>query len=258
MAASSDLAAQRAERIRQVLRERGVARVGDLCRELRVSAATVRRDLAALDRGGQVRRVHGGAMIAELSPEEPLFDDKAAIAADEKRKIAEAARKLIGPEDTVFLDGGSTVLALARLLAKMDRLTVVTNSLRVAAAFAGGGPRMILVGGEFRRLSQTFVGALTKPLIDVLRVDKAFMGAIGLSGEEGLTTTDPREAETKGLVMSHAQQVILMVDSRKIGKVSFVRFGSLEDVDVVITDSGVGAGALGHFRKKRVKVVVAK
>ena len=121
MAESSDLAAQRAERIRQVLRERGVARVGDLCRELRVSAATVRRDLAALDRGGQVRRVHGGAMIADLSPEEPLFDDKAAIAAEEKRRIAEAARRLIGPEDTIFLDGGSTVLALARLVATLNR-----------------------------------------------------------------------------------------------------------------------------------------
>jgi len=250
------LAAERLEKIRQILKQHGVARVDELCGVLGVSAATVRRDLVELDLRGHVRRVHGGAVCVESRLKEPVFDDKAALATKEKQRIAEAALKFIKPNDSIFLDGGSTVLALARLLNEMNRLTVVTNSLRVASNFSGSGPRTILVGGELRRLSQTFVGPLTKALIDQLHVDTAFMGTIGLSQQEGLTTTDPREAYTKELVMSSTRQVILLADSSKIGKVSFVKFGSLDSVDVLITDSGAKQKDIGMFRKKGIKVVV--
>jgi DeoR/GlpR family transcriptional regulator of sugar metabolism len=137
----------------------------------------------------------------------------------------------------------------------MTKLTVVTNSLRVAGIFAGSGPKMILVGGEFRRLSQTFVGALTKPLIDNLHLDAAFMGTIGLTETE-ITTTDPSEAYTKNLVMQRARQTILLADSSKIGKVSFVKSGALEDLDVLITDAHASQKDVQKFRKKGIKVVV--
>ncbi len=253
---TTGLAAERFEAIRRILKQRGVVRVEELCRELAVSAATVRRDLAELDLHGQVRRVHGGAVCVEGRLEEPVFDDKAAIAAKEKQKIAEAACRFIKPKDSIFLDGGSTVLALARLLDGMSQLTVVTNSLRVAGIFSSAGPRLILVGGEFRRLSQTFVGSLTQPLIEKLSVDTAFMGTIGLSVDGEMTTTDPREAQTKELVISHARQVVLLADSSKVGKVSFVNFGSLKDIDVLITDSNAGKKEVAKFRKSGTKTVL--
>jgi DeoR family fructose operon transcriptional repressor len=252
-----ELGAERLERVRQILKQRGIVRVDELCAELGVSPATVRRDLVELDMRGHLRRVHGGAVCAEGRLEEPVFDDKTGIAAREKQEIAEAAVELIEPNDSVFLDGGSTVLALARLVCDMNGLTVVTNSLRVAGVLAGSGPRVILIGGELRRLSQTFVGALTCPLLGQLSFDKAFMGTIGLSQGEGLTTTDPREAETKGLVIARARRVVLLADSSKIGKVSFVNFGGLVDIDVLITDSGAGGKDLGELRKAGVDVRVA-
>jgi len=254
---TSRLAAERLENIRRFLKNHGVARVDELCAELGVSAATVRRDLGQLDRRGHIRRVHGGAVCVEPRLEEPVFDDKATIAAAEKQRIAVAALRLVKPRDSVFLDGGSTVLAFARLLDGMDRLTVVTNSLRVAGLFSGSGPRTILVGGELRRLSQTFVGSLTEPLIDKIRVDTAFMGTIGLEVQGGMTTTDPREGYTKGLVMSRARRVVLLADSSKIGKVSFVRFGRLADVDVLVTDSKGAKKDLAKIRKKGIKVIKA-
>ena len=251
---STGLAAERLERIRDILRTRRIARVADLCRELSVSAATVRRDLEALESRGHVRRVHGGAMSAEGRMEEPLFDDKASIAAAEKQRIALAALKHVGHQDSIFLDGGSTVLALAPMLASMPHLTVVTNSLMVAGTLAGEGPRLILIGGELRRLSQTFVGSLTAPLIEEIHVDIAFMGTMGASVKHGLTTTDPREAHTKSLVMSRANQVILLAHADKIGKLSFVKFGTLADVDVLITDRAAPAGTVRAIRKNSVKV----
>jgi DeoR/GlpR family transcriptional regulator of sugar metabolism len=250
-----DLAAGRMEKIGQILRQRHIARVNELCDQLGASPASIRRDLVDMERRGLLQRVHGGAMFTDHHAGEPLFDDKAAIATKEKQRIADAAFKFIKPNDSIYLDGGSTVLALARLLMDMTKLTVVTNSLRVAGLFAAGGPKMILVGGEFRRLSQTFVGSLTKPLIDNLHLDAAFMGTIGLTDSE-ITTTDPAEAYTKDLVMRRARQAILLADHSKIGKASFVKAGTLEDLDVLITDSRAHRKDVQQFRKKGIKVVV--
>ena len=177
------------------------------------------------------------------------FEDKTALAAEAKQAIAQRASELIQGTEAIFLDGGSTVLALAHLLHDRSGLTVVTNSLRVASALAGRGPRLLIVGGELRRLSQTFVGSLTEPIIDQLHFDIAFMGTMGLSVDYGLTTTDPAEAFTKKLVMRRAAKTVLLTDSSKIGKVAFAQAGALEDIDVLITDRGLddaSAEALGE------------
>ena len=157
----------------------------------------MRRDLDQLERSGAIRRVHGGAVSVESRLEEPVFDDKTSLAAREKRRIAEAALTFVEPGDTIYLDGGSTVLELARLLRERTNLTVVTNSLHAALELAGRGPRLIVIGGELRRLSQTMVGPLTRLVLHELHLDKAFMGTIGFTLNEGLTTTDPSEAYTK-------------------------------------------------------------
>lgn len=249
------IAAERHEQIRKRLRSQRVTRVDDLAQAMSVSSATIRRDLLELEQQGCLRRVHGGAVNIESNLEEPLFDDKADRMAAEKQRIAEAALKQVKPCDSIFLDGGSTVLALARLLAPMQGLTVVTNSLRVASLFSGGGPRLILIGGELRRLSQTFVGALTQPLLDQLHVDTAFMGTIGLCDNGELTTTDPREALTKTQAMRRARKVVLLCDSSKLGQSSFVHFGSLDSVDLLITDRGVPAGMLDALQHNQLDLL---
>lgn len=230
------LAPQRWDRLRALIRDSGVNRIEDLSRRLNVSSATVRRDLDALERGGAIRRVHGGAVSVESRLEESLFEDKTALAVREKRRIAEAALKFIEPGETIYLDGGSTVLELARLLSDRTHLTVVTNSLHAAHELAGRGPRLIVIGGELRRLSQTLVGPLTRLLLQELHLDKAFMGAIGFALKEGLTTTDPSEAFTKEAVMRQSRQVIVLADSSKAGKVSFASAGRWSGVHVLITD----------------------
>jgi DeoR/GlpR family transcriptional regulator of sugar metabolism len=250
MSETAVLAAQRQQEIRNLLRQQDIMRVDEICERIVASPATVRRDLAELDRQGHIRRVHGGAVSIENRLDEPVFDDKASIAAAEKQAIAEAAVKHVTPGSVIYLDGGSTLLTLARTLNGTKDLTVVTNSLRVSSLLAAGGPRLILVGGELRHISQTFVGPLTQPLIEQLSFDIAFMGTMGLSPEQGLTTTDPGEAQTKQLVISRARNVMLLADSSKLGKVSFVTFGDLDQVDTLITDRGATRTQLSPYRKK--------
>ena len=250
-----DLATQRHDNLRELIRGSGVIRVEEICRRLGISPATARRDLDELEAAGAIRRVHGGAVSVESRLEEPLFDDKASIAAREKNRIAGAALKFVENGDTIYLDGGSTVLELARLLRERTNITVVTNSLRAAHELAGRGPRLILIGGELRRLSQTMVGPLTRCVLQELHVDKAFMGTIGLTLKEGLTTTDPSEAFTKELVTSRARQVILLADSGKAGKVSFARAGKIENVHVLITDKQLDKNFAKELTNLKIKLV---
>ena len=151
-----ELAPERLDRVRQILRKRRVVGIGELSSEVQVSQATIRRDLNHLQSLGEVRRVHGGVVSIESRLEEPLFDDKTAIRAKEKLQIAQAALTHIRPHETIYLDGGSTVLELARLLRDWSNLTIVTNSLRAVLELAGRGPKLIVVGGELRRQVQPF------------------------------------------------------------------------------------------------------
>lgn len=251
-------APERRERLRQIVRSRHAVRVEDLRSELGVSTATIRRDLDELEEAGALRRVHGGAVAVDgVRPIEARFEAKAATHTEEKRRIAARALELVEPDSSVYLDAGSTCLELARLLAERDDVTVVTNSLPAIVELAGRGPRLVVVGGELRPLSQAIVGPLSARLLDELFVDRAFMGTFSLSLESGLTTTDPGEAFTKGRVLTRAREVVLLVDSSKLGTRSFAHAGHLDQVDVVITDAALGEDAATVFRDAGVRVLVA-
>lgn len=256
-AGARDLAPQRRQRIRSIVESRRAARLEELSASLGVSQATVRRDLDALAMEGRLRRVHGGAVALDERPSELRFDVKAVEAAEEKARIAARAIELLAPDDTVYLDSGSTVLEAARLLRGWDRLTVVTNSLPAAMELAGRGPRLIVIGGELRATSQALVGPLTRLLLDTLHVDRALIGTFAFSLEEGLTTTDPAEAYTKELVLGRAREVILLADSRKIGTRSFISAGRLEAIDVLVTDTGIDERVVRSLERRGVKVIKA-
>jgi len=252
-----DLAAHRRERLGTMVESRRVVRLEELSTALGVSQSTIRRDLDELETAGRLRRVHGGAIAADARLDEPHFDAKAATATDQKLRIAQRAVELLGPDDTVYLDSGSTVLAAARLLAGWNRLTVVTNSLPAANELVGRGPRLILIGGELRSTSRALVGPLTRLVLDDLHVDRALMGTFAISLEDGLATTDPSEAFTKRLVMERAREVILLADSHKMGTRSFVNAGSIDDIDIIVTDTGIDERTARLLKRRGIRVIVA-
>ena len=234
-----------------------VRTIAELAAALQVSEATVRRDLRTLEQRGALQRVHGGAVsVDEGEKREPLFHEKATLRADEKERIAEAALGLIEDGDSVYLDGGSTVLALARKLGSRRELTVVTNSLMAAAELMESGHRLILLGGEFRPLSRTLVGPLTSPIGEALHIGKAFFGTIGLSAS-GVSTTDPGEAFTKKLILGRAERAILLADSGKFGRTSLVEAGKLDDFDTVVSDSGASVEFQRILKKHKIELILA-
>ncbi len=127
--------------------------------------------------------------------------------------------------------------------------------MMAAAELMESGHQLILVGGEFRPISRTIVGPLTARSIEPLTINKAFLGTIGFTVEDGISTTAPSEAFTKELVMRKAGKVIVLADSSKIGAPSLVTSGSIADIDVLITDKEVTDKVVRELRKKQVEVV---
>ncbi len=248
------LNAEREEKILALLRTSGVRSVTAFSSELGVSEATIRRDLHDMQERGLLRRVRGGAVLPGPSRVEPVFADKEEQQAAAKEKISEVALDLIADYDTVYLDGGSTVLKLCRKLERCRGLTIVTNSMMAAETLTGSSHRLIVVGGEFRELSRTLVGPLTEPLIRHLNFDRAFMGTMGFDVPGGMTTTDPDEAFTKELVLNRATQVVLLADNTKLGTVSFARSGTANDIDILITDS-VPKTCVEPFRTQGLNII---
>nr|WP_238420869.1 DeoR/GlpR family DNA-binding transcription regulator [Streptomyces taklimakanensis] len=251
------MAEQRRTLILDEVRRRGGVRVNELTRRLKVSDMTVRRDLDALARQGVLEKVHGGAVpVSGASTHEPGFEAKSSLELGAKEEIARAAAAMVAPGSAIALSGGTTTYALARHLSEVPELTVVTNSVRVADVLhaargadggtgndAGGGGRagaatVVLTGGV-RTPSDSLVGPVADAAIRSLHFDVLFLGVHGISVEAGLSTPNLAEAETNRRLVRSARRVVVVADHTKWGTVGLSSFASLEEVDTLVTDSGM-------------------
>ncbi|WP_431980354.1 DeoR/GlpR family DNA-binding transcription regulator [Streptomyces qinglanensis] len=266
------LAEQRRALILEEVRRRGGARVNELTRKLSVSDMTVRRDLDALARQGALEKVHGGAVpVAEASTHEPGFEAKSSLELSAKEDIARAAATMAQPGSAIALSGGTTTFALARHLLEVPNLTVVTNSVRVADVFhaaqrsgAGAGTAgsrpgaatVVLTGGV-RTPSDSLVGSVADAAIRSLHFDALFLGVHGISVEAGLSTPNLAEAETNRQFVGSARRVIVVADHTKWGTVGLSSFASLDQVDALVTDSGLPSAAREEIQERLPELVVA-
>ncbi|MFI1409924.1 DeoR/GlpR family DNA-binding transcription regulator [Streptomyces sp. NPDC020707] len=233
-------APERQQEILRLARDGGRVDVVSLAEEFQVTAETIRRDLKALDRAGLLRRVHGGALPAGRLDFEPDLAERETTAADEKDRIAKAALAELPEEGTMILDAGTTVARLAGALPLEASLTVVTHSLPIAARLADHpGVQLHLIGGRVRHRTRAAVDAWALRAYAEIRADVVFLAANGFSAEHGLTTPDLAEAAVKRAALAAARRVVLLADSAKHGQEHFARFGGLDEVDLLITDSGL-------------------
>lgn len=238
------LARQRQELILDAVRRTGGARVSELVERLGVSDMTVRRDIETLAGRGLVTRVHGGATAAGSSVEEPGFAAKSALHTDAKRAIARAAATLVEPGASVALSAGTTTHAVAAELLSVPRLTVVTNSLPVAALLHESGRSdltVVLTGGE-RTPSDALVGPVAEAALRGLHVDWLLMGVHGMDVEAGFTTPNLAEAATNRALVASARRVAVVADNSKWGVVGLSTIAALDEVDVVVSDPGLESG----------------
>jgi DeoR/GlpR family transcriptional regulator of sugar metabolism len=254
------LARQRQARIVDEVRRRGGVRVSDLTNLLDVSDMTVRRDLEELDRRGLLHKVHGGAVPVSNSAEEPGFEAKSVRERVEKDALAVAAAALVAPGQALAVSAGTTTRALAATLATIPQITVVTNSVRVAEAFAttsGPAGQTVVLTGGVRTPSDALVGPLADATIRSLHVDVLFLGVHGMDPVAGLTTPNLAEAETNRAFLSHAQKVIVVADHTKWRTVGLCTFGPLSAADVLVTDDRLDEDARAVLADTVGELIVA-
>jgi DeoR family fructose operon transcriptional repressor len=230
---------ERKMKILEFIEEHRKATVVELCQQFKVSSATIRNDLRDLETAGLLIRTHGGAMVKTKTGLEPDMNLRKVQNLEEKRRIAEAALRLVEDGDTIILDTGTTTYELARLLGEKHDLTVVTNDLPIALLLEEfESVRVVLVGGMVRKKFHCTVASSFSGMnaLSDLTVDKAFMASNGFSLEKGASTPDINHSETKKLMISIAAKVILLFDSSKMGRNSFAIFAPLDRIDAIVTD----------------------
>jgi DeoR family fructose operon transcriptional repressor len=233
-------AEERQQRIAERARAEGRVDVGVLAADFDVTTETIRRDLTALERHGVLRKVHGGAIPVERLGFEPGLAVRDSVMTSEKERIAKAALAELPAEGAVLLDAGTTTSRLAEVWPSDRELTVVTNALPIATALAGRPlTTVLIVGGKVRGRTMAAVDDWALRSLADSFVDVAFVGANGISVERGLTTPDTGEAAIKRAMIGAARRVVVLADHTKVGNDCLARFGSLSDVDVLITDTGL-------------------
>ncbi len=249
---------QRRYRLNQIVAavvERGQVDVPSLAREFAVSAATIRRDLEALQRQRLVCRTHGGATIHAAFNDLPL-SYKRARDLPEKQRIARHAVAFADGARVIGTTGGTTVSQFIRLLRDRDDLTVVTNALNVAIDLAGSpGLRVFVAGGEVRGSSQESVGHTAEAFLADYNVDVAFLGVDGVDAVAGCTNYDPAGARVNAVLVRRARRRIVLADATKIGRVTLAQVCRMAEVDVLITDARAAAAELEPLRRQGCAVV---
>jgi len=249
---------ERKEKIRQLVYETGGVTVAELCTRFGVSEATIRRDLEELDAAGGLQRVHGGAVRpSSLAPEPPIFQRTHEQAAF-KDQIGWAAAELIADGETVFLGSGSTVLAVAKHLKDRHNLTVISNSLPVINLLADVPQiTVIVLGGLLRPSELSLIGHITEQSLAQLQADKVVMGIRAIHLEHGLANDYLPETMTDRTIVRLSNNVIVVADHTKVGRIAPALVAPLSVVDTLVTDSGVDPEVVKSLTDAGVRVIVA-
>jgi DeoR/GlpR family transcriptional regulator of sugar metabolism len=253
-------ARERQEEIARMVASAGRARVADLARRFSVSAVTIRKDLLALEGEARLVRTHGGAIAPRASGRPELaFDVRERLQRNEKSRIGAAAAALVQDGDSIVFDASTTALYVARHLKERDdwhQLTVVTNSIRIALELAGHpGITVLMLGGRVRWEALSVVGPLGDGVFRRVNIQKAFVGAVGLTLEAGLSDAMEEEAQIKRSMVTAAHEIYALVDHTKWGRVASASFCRTDRLTAILTDPQAPAAMAAAVRELGVKVI---
>ncbi|NBC82934.1 MAG: DeoR family transcriptional regulator [Bacteroidetes bacterium] len=252
------LATQRREKIIDLLREDGSAKVAKLARVFRVSEVTIRQDLEQLERDGKLVREHGGAYLEQVehfAKNLALFNQENL---DKKSAIAAKAMNYIRDGEIIILDSGSTTTEIAKRLKGFHNLTVITNSLNIGLEIGGSpGIELMVTGGDFKPPTLSLTGQKASDFFSNIHVDKLFLATAGISLKSGLTYPSISDIVVKKAMIDAADEVYLVADSTKIGKSSLASLGALSLIDYIITDSGIDDKHKKLFKDNQIEFILA-
>ena len=254
--------ARQAELLTRIARS-GFMTVKDLATAAGVSEITVRRDLAALEKDGAVRRTHGGAIGLTVSDNdvfdafEPSFAARRRRNGNAKAAIAQAAMRLVRPGQSLAIDTGSTTYEFARQCAALTGLTIVTNSARVAGVLADTGNAVYLPAGRLRGGELSIYGSMAVETMSTFSFDLCFIGVSGIT-IDGFYDYSPEDAELKRAFISRSNRAVVLGDATKFNHRALVKVAGMDQVHTIVTDRAPSERLAEQLAATRIDVIVAK
>lgn len=250
------LVEERRKQILELVKQRGFMTLADLARELETSESTVRRDLEYWHTQGQLKRIHGGAMLVEDGAALPALEARLSSQVNEKRRIAKATAARIRNGDAILLDGGTTTLEVARILVGRP-LQIVTNSLPVANLFANSPETdLVMLGGYVYPTTGVALGPLTIQMMKEVHVQQAIMSVAGITAK-GLFNGNPLLVETQRQMMRCGDEVVVVADHTKIGRQALAFLCELSVIDTLIVDHDLSSDQQQLIEQSEVRLILA-
>jgi DeoR/GlpR family transcriptional regulator of sugar metabolism len=243
------LAAERHQRILANIHHHGVVKTKELASALKVSVMTVRRDLAALEHQGLLQRTHGGA--TEPRSRDQSYGLRERVNRLQKERLGLAAAQLVKAGESVFIDAGTTCIEVARHLRKrrLSSLSIVTASIKVSSELSGlDRIRVVQLGGELYGQSYGVVGSSANDTLSQMRLDWAFVGAVGVDPSIGLTNNNEIEVPLKRIALKVARRAVILVDSSKIGRAGLALISPISQPYTLLTTAALSPDTLAAFR----------
>lgn len=245
----------RRERIIALLRREGRVRIGEMSKLFSVTAETLRRDLAALERKRVVKKIHGGAVLVDNNLIESSFHVRKVQQIEKKQLIAELAANFVHENDTVMLDASTTAFYVAENLAQRRRIMIITNSLQALNVLSHSTAKIIGLGGELDSAVCAFVGTKTLEQLNNLHATHSFISCHGIDTELHAMDISPEEASIKEALLRNSSTRYLLMDSSKFGKKGAVKIHGLEHIDFLITDCPPEPKWMDIFKRYKIEVV---
>jgi DeoR family transcriptional regulator of aga operon len=231
--------------------------VVDLCKELKVSSVTIRKDLKLLEDKSLLFRTHGGATSNNPYTVDRPVNEKEKLQSGEKNRIGTAAAKLVKENDSIVVASGTTLLYFVKNLPSGLNLTVVTSSLNISLELLRDPDKEVIqLGGLLRKSSSSVMGVYAEQVLQDFYFNTLFLGVDGIDLEHGFTTTNAMEAHLNKQMIKVSQKVVVLADSTKFGKRGFGKICGFEDVDHIVTDKGVSRQILNHLEGLGITVTV--
>lgn len=248
---------ERRRAIIELVNREGRVLVAELARRFETSQVTIRKDLEVLHQQGQLHRSHGGALPAqEGALEDRTLREKEQIHRKEKHHIAAAAARMVKEGQVVILDSGTTTTAIARALRGFQNLTIITNSVNIAAELAGTTLDVIMTGGTLRKNSFSLVGPIAEETLRHLNADLLFLGVDGFDVQYGLSTPNLLESKVNRVMVEVARRRVAVCDSSKFGRRSLSLIAPTSALHEVVTDHGISKADLSALRKTGIEVTL--
>lgn len=249
--------AERYKFILDSLKRDGYIKVADMAKMLEVTTVTIRKDLKSLEEKQLLYRTHGSASpINPIAPELKV-SEKEKMKKDEKERIALAACSLIEENDSIIIGSGSTVYTFAERIQPINHLTVVTASLKASILLNElNNVDVLQLGGTVRKNSVSVVGDYTSHFFEDITCSKLFLGVDGIDLEFGVTNSNIEEAQLNRRMMQASLKTIILADSSKFGRRGFGKVCNLDQVDVIITDSGISEAIAKLVEENGIELVI--